>query len=196
MVGLIQERTGGEVQTQGTGLDQIHLVVTEIITRKGSVAKNQQKVEIMVMIRPVTAEIETEIGTGLVIVIVMNAMDRIDTEIVMMMITIKNITETGIIKGHVTETETMIRLEIATEDMTGIMTGTTATRKEQDTAEIGVGREGIQKIITVMKLYTLSLSFMHDISNSDIINTMIYTATTKQNRKDTIEQESCVHFAF
>lgn len=196
MVGLIQERTGGEVQTQGTGLDQIHLVVTEIITRKGSVAKNQQKVEIMVMIRPVTAEIETEIGTGLVIVIVMNAMDRIDTEIVMMMITIKNITETGIIKGHVRETETMIRLEIATEDMTGIVTGTTATRKEQDTAEIGVGREGIQKIITVMKLYTLSLSFMHDISNSDIITTMIYTATTKQNRKDTIEQESCVHFAF
>ena len=103
------------------------------------------------------AEIETETDIGLVMVIGMSVMARIATEIAMIVTMIKNITETEIIGGHVTET--MIKIVIVTEDMIEIVTGTTLTRIEQDTVENGIGEEVIQRIITVMKLYTHFLSF-------------------------------------
>ena len=58
--------------------------------------------------------------------------------------------------------ETMTEIEIVTGVMIEIATGTTIIKTRQDTAESGVGRGATQTTITVMKLYTYSLFFLHD----------------------------------
>lgn len=58
--------------------------------------------------------------------------------------------------------ETMTEIEIVTGVTIEIVTGTTTIKKEQDIAESGVGRGTTLRIITVMKLYTYSLFFLHD----------------------------------
>lgn len=151
--------TGEEVQIQGVEMDQIHLAVIEIITRKENVAEILLRFVKMSMIKKGMAEIETGTDTGHVIAIVMSVMVKIGTEIVMIVIMIKIIIEKEIIEGHVTET--MIKIGIVVEDMIEIGTGTTTTRIEQDIVENGAGRRVTQRIITVMKLYTHFLSFLH-----------------------------------
>jgi len=159
MVGQIREMTGEEVQIQGVEMDQIHLAVIEIITRKENVAEILLRFVKMSMIKKGMAEIETGTDTGHVIAIVMSVMVKIGTEIVMIVIMIKIIIEKEIIEGHVTET--MIKIGIVVEDMIEIGTGTTTTRIAQDIVENGAGRKATQRIITVMKLYTHFLSFLH-----------------------------------
>lgn len=151
--------TGEEVQIQGVEMDQIHLAVIEIITRKENVAEILLRFVKMSMIKKGMAEIETGTDTGHVTAIVMSVMVKIGTEIVMIVIMIKIIIEKEIIEGHVTET--MIKIGIVVEDMIEIGTGTTTTRIAQDIVENGAGRRTTQRIITVMKLYTHFLSFLH-----------------------------------
>ena len=159
MAGQTQERRDAEVLIQDVGRDRIHLVVTEIITKKEIVAEILPRFMIMSMTKTEMVEIEIEIDRDLVIVIGMNVMVKIGIEIVMIVTMIKkNMIEKEIIEDHVTET--MIKIGIMT-DMREIETGITTTRIEEDTVENGVGREANLRITTVMKLYTHSLSFLH-----------------------------------
>ena len=165
MADQTQEMRGAEALIQGAGRDQIHLVVTEIITKKESAAKMLARFVIMSMTKTEMVEIEIETDRGLGMVIGMNVTVKIGIEIVMIVTMIKrNTIEKEITGDHVTEvTETMIKIGIVT-DMREIGTGITTTRSEQDIVENGVGREMILRITTVMKLYTYSLSFLHVVS--------------------------------
>ena len=58
--------------------------------------------------------------------------------------------------------ETMTEIEIMTGVTIEIVTGTTTIKNGQDIAESGVGRGATLRTITVMKLYTYSLFFLHD----------------------------------
>lgn len=164
MADQTQEMRGAEALIQGAGRDQIHLVVTEIITKKESTAKMLARFVIMSMTKTEMVEIEIETDTGLGMVIGMNVMVKIGIEIVMIVTMIKkNMIEKEIIGDHVTEvTETTIKIGIVT-DMREIETGIMTTRSEQDIVENGV-REAILRITTLMKLYTRSLSFLHVVS--------------------------------
>lgn len=152
---------GTEVQNQGVVMGQIRLDETETTTRKGNAAEMLPRVGIMIMTKIEMAEIEIETDLGLVMVIDMNVMAKIGIETVMIVVMIKILIEKEIIAGHVIGTMIKIETEIVTEDTREIVTGTMITRIEQEIVKNGVGTETSQRIITVMKLYTYSLSFLH-----------------------------------
>ena len=58
--------------------------------------------------------------------------------------------------------ETMTEIEIVTGVTIEIVTGTSTIKTGQDITENGVGRGATLRTITVMKLYTCSLFFLHD----------------------------------
>lgn len=58
--------------------------------------------------------------------------------------------------------ETTTEIEIVTGVTTEIVTGTTTIKTGQDIAESGVDRGATLRTITMMKLYTYSLFFLHD----------------------------------
>lgn len=161
MAGQILGMRGTEVQNQGVVMGQIRLDETETTTRKGNAAEMLPRVGIMIMTKIEMAEIEIETDLGLVMVIDMNVMAKIGIETVMIVVMIKILIEKEIIAGHVIGTMIKIETEIVTEDMREIVTGTMITRIEQEIVKNGVGTETSQRIITVMKLYTYSLSFLH-----------------------------------
>lgn len=163
MAGQILGMRGTEVQNQGVVMGQIRLDETETTTRNGNAAEMLPRVGIMIMTKIEMAEIEIEIETdlGLVMVIDMNVMAKIGIETVMIVVMIKILIEKEIIAGHVIGTMIKIETEIVTEDTREIVTGTMITRIEQEIVKNGVGTETSQRIITVMKLYTYSLSFLH-----------------------------------
>lgn len=161
MAGQILGMRGTEVQNQGVVMGQIRLDETETTTRKGNAAEMLPRVGIMIMTKIEMAEIEIETDLGLVMVIDMNVMVKIGIETVMIVVMIKILIEKEIIAGHVIGTMIKIETEIVTEDMREIVTGTMITRIVQEIVKNGVGTETSQRIITVMKLYTYSLSFLH-----------------------------------
>lgn len=161
MAGQILGMRGTEVQNQGVVMDQIHLDETETTTRNGNAAEMLPRVGIMIMTKIEMAEIEIETDLGLVMVIDMNVMAKIGIETVTIVVMIKILIEKEIIAGHVIGTMIKIETEIVTEDTREIVTGTMITRIEQEIVKNGVGTETSQRIITVMKLYTYSLSFLH-----------------------------------
>lgn len=161
MAGQILGMRGTEVQNQGVVMGQIHLDETETTTRKGNAAEMLPRVGIMIMTKIEMAEIEIETDLGLVMVIDMNVMAKIGIETVTIVVMIKILIEKEIIAGHVIGTMIKIETEIVTEDTKEIVTGTMITRIEQEIVKNGVGTETSQRIITVMKLYTYSLSFLH-----------------------------------
>lgn len=161
MAGQILGMRGTEVQNQGVVMGQIRLDETETTTRKGNAAEMLPRVGIMIMTKIEMAEIEIETDLGLVMVIDMNVMAKIGIETVMIVVMIKILIEKEIIAGHVIGTMIKIETEIVTEDTREIVTGTMITRIEQEIVKNGVGTETSQRIITVMKLYTYSLSFLH-----------------------------------
>lgn len=161
MAGQILGMRGTEVQNQGVVMGQIRLDETETTTRNGNAAEMLPRVGIMIMTKIEMAEIEIETDLGLVMVIDMNVMAKIGIETVMIVVMIKILIEKEIIAGHVIGTMIKIETEIVTEDMREIVTGTMITRIVQEIVKNGVGTETSQRIITVMKLYTYSLSFLH-----------------------------------
>lgn len=161
MAGQILGMRGTEVQNQGVVMGQIRLDETETTTRKGNAAEMLPRVGIMIMTKIEMAEIEIETDLGLVMVIDMNVMAKIGIETVTIVVMIKILIEKEIIAGHVIGTMIKIETEIVTEDTREIVTGTMITRIEQEIVKNGVGTETSQRIITVMKLYTYSLSFLH-----------------------------------
>lgn len=161
MAGQILGMRGTEVQNQGVVMGQIRLDETETTTRNGNAAEMLPRVGIMIMTKIEMAEIEIETDLGLVMVIDMNVMAKIGIETVTIVVMIKILIEKEIIAGHVIGTMIKIETEIVTEDTREIVTGTMITRIEQEIVKNGVGTETSQRIITVMKLYTYSLSFLH-----------------------------------
>lgn len=161
MAGQILGMRGTEVQNQGVVMGQIRLDETETTTRNGNAAEMLPRVGIMIMTKIEMAEIEIETDLGLVMVIDMNVMVKIGIETVTIVVMIKILIEKEIIAGHVIGTMIKIETEIVTEDTREIVTGTMITRIEQEIVKNGVGTETSQRIITVMKLYTYSLSFLH-----------------------------------
>ena len=159
MAGQTLGMRGTEVQNQGVAMGQIHLDETETTTRNGNAAETLPRVGIMIMTKIEMAEIETDLG--LVMVIDMNVMAKIGIGTVMIVVMIKILIEKEIIADHVIGTMIKIGTEIVTEDTREIVTGTMTTRIEQEIVKNGVGTETSQRIITVMKLYTYSLSFLH-----------------------------------
>ena len=142
-------------------MGQIRLDETETTTRNGNAAEMLPRVGIMIMTKIEMAEIEIETDLGLVMVIDMTVMAKIGIETVTIVVMIKILIEKEIIAGHVIGTMIKIETEIVTEDTREIVTGTMITRIEQEIVKNGVGTETSQRIITVMKLYTYSLSFLH-----------------------------------
>lgn len=159
MAGQILGMRGTEVQNQGVVMGQIRLDETETTTRNGNAAEMLPRVGIMIMTKIEMAEIEIETDLGLVMVIDMTVMAKIGIETVTIVVMIKILIEKEIIAGHVIGTMIKIETEIVTEDTREIVTGTMITRIEQEIVKNGVGTEMSQRIITVMKLYTYSLSF-------------------------------------